>query len=623
VKSAQELLQKHWGFNSFRPLQGKIVEASIQGKDVFALLPTGGGKSICFQLPALTRKGICLVVSPLLALMKDQVKHLHEIGISATYFSSEFSESEINRIFDECIENKHKFVYCSPERLLSKKFRERLQFLRFGSVVIDEAHCISQWGHDFRPAYLEIPTFLKEIPKVPYMAVTATANALVVKEITSNLFPNDVAFFQDSFRRKNLNYYTLQATNKLEILEQLCKALDGCGIVYCPSRKQVDDITLFLAEHEISVTSYHAGKTTEAKKEAFEKWISNEGRIMVATNAFGMGIDKPDVRFVIHMQLPAIPEAYFQEAGRAGRDGKKSDVIALYHASDFLALKENVLKSYPSKEIICEVYQQLANMHRVALHTGENEQFQLDLSALAVRCEIKESQVGHALILLEHSGYIQILPRGSFQSKCRVLASRDQLRALAEKNQMQAEVVRTLFRLYGGIWENLTSISEWDISESCHFSIGEIKRTLKELHGLQYIDYYVPSEKSHFVYSQPRVEQKHINIPDEVYSLKQKRELEQIDFMQAYALTSECKEKYLLRYFVEDSLACENCQSCLIKTKPITEKLILERIESNPFQDHWFATPIPYDQEFIENKIQEMIQDGIIEVENGRIKKRK
>lgn len=623
VNLATELLQKHWGHASFRPLQEKIVHASLQGQDVFALLPTGGGKSICFQVPALTRKGICLVISPLLALMKDQVKHLHEIGITATYFSSEFSESEINRLFDECISNKHKFVYCSPERLLSRKFRERLNYLKFGSIVIDEAHCISQWGHDFRPAYLEIPTFLKEIPKVPIMAVTATANSLVVKEISSLLFAKDFAFFQDSFRRDNLHYFTLPTSNKSETLLNLCQELPGCGIVYCSSRKQVDEISKYLNENQIEATAYHAGKSVEEKKDAFEKWMSRDRRIIVATNAFGMGIDKSDVRFVIHMQLPTRPEAYFQEAGRAGRDGEKSDVIALYHASDFQLMKEQVLMSYPNKEFIYEVYQQLANMHRVALHTGENEQFQLDLGGLAIRCEMKETQVANALLILEQSGYIQILPRGSFQSKCRVLASREQLRILADQHHMQAEILRTLFRLYGGIWENLTSISEWDIAEASHYSIGETRKLLKDLQAKQYIDYFIPSEKSHFVYIQPRVEQKHLHIPDEVYSIKQKRELEQIDFMQAYANTRECKENYLLRYFDEQALPCENCQSCLLKNEPPSEKTILNRIAQSEQIRHWFASPIPYDKEYVELKIQALIQDGIIELEQGRIKKAK
>jgi len=623
VNIAIELLQKHWGHASFRPLQGKIVTASMQGQDVFALLPTGGGKSICFQVPALTRKGICLVISPLLALMKDQVKHLHEIGITATYFSSEFSESEINRLFDECIENKHKFVYCSPERLLSRKFRERLNFLKFGSIVIDEAHCISQWGHDFRPAYLEIPKFLKEIPRVPIMAVTATANAHVIKEISSLLFQHEFSFFQDSFRRDNLHYFTLQTSNKNETLLHLCQNLSGCGIVYCPSRKQVDDTLKYLSQNNIEATSYHAGKSVEEKKVAFEKWMSNDKRIMVATNAFGMGIDKPDVRFVIHLQLPTRPEAYFQEAGRAGRDGHKSDVIALYHASDFQLMKEHVLMSYPDKNLIYNVYQQLANMHRVALHTGENEQFQLDLSGLAIRCEMKESQVGNALLLLEQSGYIQIIPRGSFQSKCRVLASRDQLRLLAEQNHMQAEILRTLFRLYGGIWENLTSISEWDIAEASQYSVGETRKLLKELESKQFIDYYIPSEKSHFVYIQPRVEQQYLSIPDEVYSIKQRRELEQIDFMQGYALTAECKENFLLRYFNDQSSPCQQCQSCLLKNEPPSEKTILNRIDQSEQIGHWFASPIPYDKEFVELKIQALIQDGIIELEQGRIKKAK
>ncbi|MDP4951188.1 MAG: RecQ family ATP-dependent DNA helicase [Flavobacteriales bacterium] len=612
------LLKKYWGYDAFRDKQSEIVNASAYGEHVFALLPTGGGKSICFQVPALCHKGLCIVVTPLLALMKDQVESLIQKEIPATYLSSELNNFEIEKILDDCTNRKYKFLYVSPERLENDNFIARIRYLNISFVAIDEAHCISQWGHDFRPAYRAIPNFLKELRDPVVMAVTATATPQVVADIATLVFNNDCKIIQKSFARKNIAYNALFSTQKENDLVDRIVHMKGAGIVYCNSRKKTEDLSALLNEKNIKALPYHAGLDLHKKDLAFQKWKNNDVQVIVATNAFGMGIDKPDVRFVFHFDIPSQPEAYFQEVGRAGRDEQPALGLALWNDSDFVQLKKSIAMRYPPKEDIATVYQTLANIHRIAIGSGMNELFALNLDQIAERSQLHANTISASLLLLERAGYISILARGLHRSRVRVIASKEELRNFVDQHPKHEDFLRSLFRLYGSIWDFAVPISEYQLSVLNERSKNEVLTSLNDLHKLQILEYLPASSTSQYSYVKQRVATNEIFIPETMYEERRDIDLAKLNSMQHLLSEDHCREQYILRYFGEDTAACGKCDHCQRERALPTTKEILQACLTGKTLDELYAWPISFNKEKTIELVQEALAEGWIIPKEGK-----
>jgi ATP-dependent DNA helicase RecQ len=610
VAKTLHLLKKYWGYDAFRDKQSEIVNAAAYGEHVFALLPTGGGKSICFQVPALCHKGLCIVITPLLALMKDQVESLIQKEIPAAYLSSELNNFEIEKILDDCTNRKYKFLYVSPERLENDNFIARIRYLNISFVAIDEAHCISQWGHDFRPAYRTIPKFIQELRDPVVMAVTATATPQVVSDIATLVFNNDCTIIQKSFARKNIGYNALFSTQKEKDLVERMQVLQGAGIVYCNSRKKTEDLAALLNEKNIKALPYHAGLDLHKKDLAFLKWKNNEVQVIVATNAFGMGIDKPDVRFVIHFDIPSQPEAYFQEVGRAGRDEQPAIGLALWNESDFVQLKKSVAMRYPPKEDIATVYQTLANIHRIAIGSGMNELFALHLDHIAERSQLSANTISASLLLLERAGYISILARGLHRSRVRVIASKDELRVFVDENPKHEDFLRSLFRLYGSIWEFAVPISEYQLSVLNERSKNEVLTSLNDLHKLQIIEYLPASSTSQYSYSKPRIASEEISFPESMYEERRSIDEAKLQHMQNMLAQEHCREQFVLRYFGEDAEPCGKCDTCQRERALPTIKEILQECLTGKSLEELYAWPVPFNKEKIIELVHEALAEG-------------
>jgi ATP-dependent DNA helicase RecQ len=612
------LLKKYWGYDAFRDKQSEIVNAAAYGEHVFALLPTGGGKSICFQVPALCHKGLCIVITPLLALMKDQVESLIQKEIPAAYLSSELNNFEIEKILDDCTNRKYKFLYVSPERLENDNFIARIRYLNISFVAIDEAHCISQWGHDFRPAYRTIPKFIQELRDPVVMAVTATATPQVVSDIAELIFNNDCTIIQKSFARKNIGYNALFSTQKEKDLVERMQVLQGAGIVYCNSLKKTEDLAALLNEKNIKALPYHAGLDLHKKDLAFLKWKNNEVQVIVATNAFGMGIDKPDVRFVIHFDIPSQPEAYFQEVGRAGRDEQPAIGLALWNDSDFVQLKKSVAMRYPPKEDIATVYQTLANIHRIAIGSGMNELFALHLDQIAERSQLSANTISASLLLLERAGYISILARGLHRSRVRVIASKDELRAFVDENPKHEDFLRSLFRLYGSIWDFAVPISEYQLSVLNERSKNEVLTSLNDLHKLQIIEYLPASSTSQYSYAKQRVASEEISFPESMYEERRAIDETKLQHMQNLLSQEHCREQFVLRYFGEDAEPCGKCDACQRERALPTTKEILNACLTGKTLDELYAWPVPFNKEKIIELVQEALAEGWLIPKEGK-----
>jgi len=612
------LLKKYWGYDAFRDKQSEIVNAAAYGEHVFALLPTGGGKSICFQVPALCHKGLCIVVTPLLALMKDQVESLIQKEIPATYLSSELNNFEIDKILDDCTNRKYKFLYVSPERLENDSFIARIRYLNISFVSIDEAHCISQWGHDFRPAYRAIPKFIQELRDPVVMAVTATATPQVVSDIATLIFNNDCTIIQKSFARKNIGYNALFSTQKEKDLVERMQVLQGAGIVYCNSRKKTEDLAALLNEKNIKALPYHAGLDLHKKDIAFQKWKNNDVQVIVATNAFGMGIDKPDVRFVIHFDIPSQPEAYFQEVGRAGRDEQPAIGLALWNDSDFVQLKKNIALRYPPKEDIATVYQTLANIHRIAIGSGMNELFALHLDQIAERSQLNANTISASLLLLERAGYISILARGLHRSRVRVIASKEELRAFVDEHPKHEDFLRSLFRLYGSIWDFAVPISEYQLSVLNERSKNEVLTSLNDLHKLQIIEYLPASSTSQYSYSKPRVATAEISIPESMYEERRSIDEAKLQHMQNLLAQEHCREQFVLRYFGEDAAPCGKCDSCQRQHSLPSTKEILQKCMEGKTLEELYAWPVPFNKEKVIELVQEALAEGWLTLKENK-----
>lgn len=560
----RQILRDYWGYDSFRTLQEEIIQSVWEGRDTLGLMPTGGGKSLTFQVPVMGMKGICLVVTPLIALMKDQVDNLRERGIKAAAVYSGMSRDEIITTLENCIFGDFKFLYVSPERLSSDIFITKLQAMDVCLLVVDESHCISQWGYDFRPSYLKIADIRQLLEGVPVLALTATATAEVVDDIQERLLFRDKNLFRTSFLRENLSYVVRTADNKFGELSHILQTVPGSSIVYVRSRKQTKEIAHTLQKAGISADYFHAGLSHEEKNLKQNSWKNGECRVIVATNAFGMGIDKADVRTVVHMDLPNSPEEYFQEAGRAGRDGERSYAVILYAKADSVKLRKRITDAFPEREFIVRVYEALGNYYQVAVGAGFGNAYDFSLHEFCIPFKFPFLQAHHALKILELAGYIEYTEEIDLRSRVRFLIYRDEMYTLQLEREMD-ELLHTLLRNYTGLFSDDVYIDESLLAARTGKSRSEVCEMLIALSRMRYIR-YIPQKKTPFiVFTTSREDSQFVSIPRTVYEERKKRFEKRIHSMIDYVEEGDvCRSRMLLIYFGEKNPKdCGYCDVCL------------------------------------------------------------
>lgn len=575
-----EILLRYWGYGQFRPLQQEIIEYVLQGQDALALLPTGGGKSICFQVPALAKEGICIVISPLIALMKDQVENLKKRGIPAEAVYTGLSQHETELIFNAAVHGRLKFLYVSPERCKNEMFLAHLQQMNVCLLAVDEAHCVSQWGYDFRPPYLQIADLRAYLPHVPLLALTATATPDVVSDIIDKLSIRGGKVFQKSFTRSNLTYYVIHDEDKLGRIERIARKVRGSGIIYVRNRKKTADIAAWLCEKGISASFYHGGLQNAERNERQRNWIDGKTRIMVATNAFGMGIDKPDVRFVIHIDLPDTLEAYFQEAGRAGRDEKRAFALLVYHPSDKADALQNLKRSYPEMAFIRRVYEAVGNYLNVAPGTGVGATFDFEVVAFARTYRLPLAETFSALTLLEKEGYFRISDAARESSRIHITTDYRTIYRHAVEYPRLNPLIMLLLRSYGGkLFSDYVSVNEKEMAGRLNLSYGEVCKMLSELCRLALIAYEPASTRGTLTLLMERREKGPAFLQPAVYSERKQNAIRKLDAVLGYAEeTTLCRNRYLLQYFGEsNSKDCGSCDVCLAKkSRPVAEKRLKE-----------------------------------------------
>ena len=561
------LLKKYWGYDDFRGIQREIIESIGSGHDTLGLMPTGGGKSITFQVPALAMEGVCIVITPLIALMKDQVHHLRQRGIMAAAIYSGMQHDDIIRILENCILGSTKLLYVSPERLGSGLFQTKLRHMKVSFITVDEAHCISQWGYDFRPSYLQIAEIRRICPDVPVLALTATATPKVVEDICDKLTlstPHTFNIFRMSFERKNLTYLVSHAMDKRTELIQLLNGEKGAAIVYVRSRRHAREVAELLTEAGLSATFYHAGLEHAVKDQRQRDWQHDRVRIMVATNAFGMGIDKPDVRIVAHYDCPDSIEAYFQEAGRAGRDGQPSRAILLYNAADEPKLRKRISDTFPEKEYIRKVYDHLAYYYQIATGDGYGVSREFNIDDFCRKFNHFPIRVHAALQILQRAGYIEYTEEQDNQARVRFLVTRDDLYRLRGDSPNEERVIVALLRNYGGLFADYGFIDESMIANQCGMKSHEVYQTLKGL-SEKHVLHFIPRKQVPYIrYMQRREDSEHVQLSKDVYEERLTQYKERIEAMLRYAKdNSKCRSRQLLEYFGEkDTKDCGQCDVC-------------------------------------------------------------
>ncbi|PTN06348.1 ATP-dependent DNA helicase RecQ [Mangrovibacterium marinum] len=576
----REILQKYWGYANFRALQEEIIESVASGKDTLGLMPTGGGKSITFQVASLAKPGICLVITPLISLMKDQVENLQKKGIRALAIHSGMSAQEVKMTFDSAAWGDYKFLYLSPERIATERFRERLPQMEINLIAVDEAHCISQWGYDFRPSYLRIKELRKLLPGIPVLALTATATPKVVQDIQQQLEFKQNNVLQKSFFRDNLTYLVRHREDKLHYLLQSVQRAKGTGIVYVRSRKQTRELADYLLQNEVSADYYHAGLTALSRAQKQENWKSGKTRVIVATNAFGMGIDKSDVRFVIHLGPPDSPEAYFQEAGRAGRDEKRAFAVLIAAKSDERALKKQVEKAFPPVEIIRRVYQALGNYFQLAIGYGHDQIMDFKIGDFCSRYNMQIQTVLSCLKILQREGYLELTEELDNPSKVHFRVGRDELYRFQVANAQYDGFIKLLLRSYSALFTNYVSIDEDLLAKRANVTVDVIKRFLSLL-GSNKIIHYIPRKKTPFViFTRDRVEPERLRISKENYADRKADYQHRIDAMLNYSFGKlRCRSQILLAYFGEESSAsCGKCDICMERKSEGLSQAILDKL---------------------------------------------
>jgi ATP-dependent DNA helicase RecQ len=581
-----QILLKYWGYSSFREKQEDIIQAVIDGKDTLALLPTGGGKSICFQVPALVQEGLCVVVSPLIALMKDQVENLNSRGIKAIALTSGMRKREIDIALDNMVYGDYKFLYVSPERLETELFQARVKKMKVNLIAIDEAHCISQWGYDFRPSYLKIANLRTLLPGVPVLALTATATPEVVEDIQKQLEFKTNHLIQKSFERKNVAYIIQMEEDQYGRLQKILQGVKGTGIVYVNSRKRTQVIAQYLQRNGYSADYYHAGLTHLERSTKQELWMKNQTRVIVSTNAFGMGIDKPDVRFVVHLDLPETLEAYFQEAGRGGRDEKKAYAVLLAKPAMTDDLKKRVSQNYPEIPFIKNCYQALANYLQIPTGSGEGMSVNFDIIEFSHRFNFSPIDAYHALKFLEKEGYLILSEGFHSPSQIMVTLKKSDLYQFQVSNLSYDGFIRMLLRNYEGLFDGYVKINEYDIAKKLKTKSVKVIELLKKLHQLEVIDYIEQSSLPQLTLAMPRLEQAALRISNENYMKLKENAFKKMKAVIAYVESeTTCRSQFLLNYFGEKNKhRCGICDVCLEQNKLELSELQVKEITSEIFK---------------------------------------
>jgi len=565
----RQILLKYWGYAFFRPLQEEIIQSILEGRDTLALLPTGGGKSICYQIPALAREGLCLVISPLIALMKDQVDNLKKRGIPAAAIYSGMHRDEIDLVISNAKFGDTKLLYISPERLESTQMRDAIDRMNINLLAVDEAHCISQWGYDFRPPYLKIAEIRPFIPGIPILALTATATPKVIKDIQKKLqFPKE-NLFQQSFERKNLTYVVIKEEDKQQRLLRIVRKVKGPGIVYVRNRRETKQVADFLVKNKISADCYHAGLDAKTRDRRQQAWMKEEKRVIVSTNAFGMGIDKPNVRFVVHLDLPDCVEAYFQEAGRAGRDLKRSYAILLYEEADIIKARQNLQTSYPSLSTIRSIYQALGNFLQLPVGSGYAESFEFDISAFCEQFKFKPVIVYNGLKFLEKEGYVALNDGLNSPSKLFIKTNKEGIYRFQVANEKYDHFLKSLLRSYPGLFNDFVMIHEAELARRVEMTPAQISKTLQYLDNQNILDYVPRTTKPLVVFLQERLNPDNLSISPEHYKHRLEEATKRLEALINYTQeTRKCRSQALLSYFGErNTKRCGMCDVCLERNK--------------------------------------------------------
>lgn len=583
--SYKDILKKYWGYDDFRGIQQNIIESIGEGRDTLGLMPTGGGKSITFQVPALAKDGVCIVITPLIALMKDQVDHLKQKGIQAAAIYSGMSRNEIVSTLENCIFGGVKLLYISPERICSDIFQTKLKRINVSFITVDEAHCISQWGYDFRPSYLAIADIRRQLPNIPILALTATATSEVIDDIQDQLLFAKRNVFRMSFERKNLAYIVRRTDDKYSEMIHILKAIPKAAIVYCRNRKRTKEAAELLIKSGISATWYHAGLENTVKDQRQKEWQADKTRVIVATNAFGMGIDKPDVRVVIHIDCPSSIEAYFQEAGRAGRDGKKSYAVLLYNGHDRAKLINRIEETFPPKEYIRQVYDHLSYFFQIGIGSGKGYTFEFPIDKFSFNFKHFPTRVNSALQIIHRAGYIKYDPNPNNIARVHFLLNRDDLYRLDSLSKNENSVVTALLRSYGGLFSDYGFVDESWIAQQAGLDVNKTYMALIDLSKKRIIS-FIPRHKVPLItYLYDRIDGDDIELSEQVYDIRKEEFTKRIKAVISYAEEdSICRSRQLLRYFSETKTSdCNQCDVCLsnvhkqdkIKSSNIRNKIMV------------------------------------------------